>query len=245
MADYQEFLDGIDRKAYHEGEWQWEEDGYTVTRTVPLLASGMPYVVRHPHLHEGRPGRARGRRPVGSVHERQAVHQVPDARRVGEPSRPREVPPAPCGRARREQVGAHHVGRGLRRDRGARQGHLGDRRRQRHHLRARHGAQHQLAGAVLRAGRFEDSQHLDVRVHGLFVLHAPHLRLHRAVRRLPHRGRLRNACGPLQQRRMGAARGAGGVGQRAAGLQRRRLRGAPAGAVRADGHEGHSPSTRA
>ena len=31
MADYQEFLDGIDRKAYHEGEWQWEEDGYTVT----------------------------------------------------------------------------------------------------------------------------------------------------------------------------------------------------------------------
>ena len=22
MADYQEFLDGIDRKAYHEGEWQ-------------------------------------------------------------------------------------------------------------------------------------------------------------------------------------------------------------------------------
>ena len=33
MADYQEFLDGIDRAAYHEGEWQWEEDGYTVTRT--------------------------------------------------------------------------------------------------------------------------------------------------------------------------------------------------------------------
>ena len=33
MADYQEFLDGIDRKAYHEGEWQWEEDGCTVTRT--------------------------------------------------------------------------------------------------------------------------------------------------------------------------------------------------------------------
>ncbi|MDR3052858.1 MAG: molybdopterin-dependent oxidoreductase [Coriobacteriales bacterium] len=33
MQDYQEFLDSIDRKAYHEGEWQWEEDGYTVTRT--------------------------------------------------------------------------------------------------------------------------------------------------------------------------------------------------------------------
>ena len=31
--DYQEFLDSIDKAAYHEGEWQWEEDGYTVTRT--------------------------------------------------------------------------------------------------------------------------------------------------------------------------------------------------------------------
>ncbi len=30
---YKEFIDGIDKKAYHEGEWQWEEDGYTVTRT--------------------------------------------------------------------------------------------------------------------------------------------------------------------------------------------------------------------
>ena len=34
MADYQEFLDGVDRAAYHEGEWRWEEDGYTVTRTT-------------------------------------------------------------------------------------------------------------------------------------------------------------------------------------------------------------------
>jgi anaerobic selenocysteine-containing dehydrogenase len=33
MENYQDFLDSIDRKAYHEGEWQWEEDGYTVTRT--------------------------------------------------------------------------------------------------------------------------------------------------------------------------------------------------------------------
>ena len=34
MADYKEFLDSIDRKAYHDGEWQWEEDGFTVTRTT-------------------------------------------------------------------------------------------------------------------------------------------------------------------------------------------------------------------
>ena len=33
MFDYQKHLDAIDRKAYHEGELQWEEDGYTVTRT--------------------------------------------------------------------------------------------------------------------------------------------------------------------------------------------------------------------
>lgn len=40
MANYQEFLDGIDRKAYHEGEWQWEEDGYTVTRTYHYSPPG-------------------------------------------------------------------------------------------------------------------------------------------------------------------------------------------------------------
>lgn len=31
--DYQEFLDSIDRKAYHEGEWRWKEGDLTVTRT--------------------------------------------------------------------------------------------------------------------------------------------------------------------------------------------------------------------
>jgi anaerobic selenocysteine-containing dehydrogenase len=33
VADYKEFLQSVDRKAYHEGEYQWEEDGYTVTRS--------------------------------------------------------------------------------------------------------------------------------------------------------------------------------------------------------------------
>ena len=32
MLSYQEYLDAIDPVAYHKGEWQWEEDGYTVTR---------------------------------------------------------------------------------------------------------------------------------------------------------------------------------------------------------------------
>lgn len=40
LFNYQEFLDGVDRGAYHEGEWQWEEDGYTVTRTYTYSAPG-------------------------------------------------------------------------------------------------------------------------------------------------------------------------------------------------------------
>ncbi|MDR0500476.1 MAG: molybdopterin-dependent oxidoreductase [Coriobacteriales bacterium] len=40
LFNYQEFLDGINRDAYHEGEWQWEEDGYTVTRTYTYSAPG-------------------------------------------------------------------------------------------------------------------------------------------------------------------------------------------------------------
>ncbi len=38
--DYQAFLDNVDRKAYHEGEWQWEEDGFTVTRTYNYTYPG-------------------------------------------------------------------------------------------------------------------------------------------------------------------------------------------------------------
>ncbi|MDD6785462.1 MAG: molybdopterin-dependent oxidoreductase [Eggerthellales bacterium] len=30
---YEEFLETLDRKAYHEGEWRWQEGEYTVTRT--------------------------------------------------------------------------------------------------------------------------------------------------------------------------------------------------------------------
>ena len=40
MANYQEFLDGLDRAAYHEGELTWEEDGFTVTRTYQYSPPG-------------------------------------------------------------------------------------------------------------------------------------------------------------------------------------------------------------
>ncbi|RDB59295.1 dehydrogenase [Gordonibacter sp. 28C] len=40
LFNYDEFLESIDREAYHEGEWRWEEDGYEVTRTYPYSAPG-------------------------------------------------------------------------------------------------------------------------------------------------------------------------------------------------------------
>ena len=40
MADYKEFLNSLNRDAYHEGEYSWEEDGYTVTRTYHWSAPG-------------------------------------------------------------------------------------------------------------------------------------------------------------------------------------------------------------
>lgn len=40
MADYKEFLNKLDRKLYHEGEWQWQEGEYTVTRTHQWSAPG-------------------------------------------------------------------------------------------------------------------------------------------------------------------------------------------------------------
>ena len=40
MANYQEFLDSVDRKAYHEGEWRWKEGDCTVTRTYHYSPPG-------------------------------------------------------------------------------------------------------------------------------------------------------------------------------------------------------------
>ncbi|NLP45167.1 MAG: molybdopterin-dependent oxidoreductase [Peptococcaceae bacterium] len=40
VMDYKKFLDNIDRKAYREGEWQWQEGEYTVTRTYNYTAPG-------------------------------------------------------------------------------------------------------------------------------------------------------------------------------------------------------------
>lgn len=34
MTDYKEYMDALDKKAYHDGEWQWQEGDFTVTRTT-------------------------------------------------------------------------------------------------------------------------------------------------------------------------------------------------------------------
>ena len=64
MADYKEFLDSINREAYHAGEYQWEEDGYTVTRTYHYSPPGCHSLVRSVVLREGRQGGVRGGRPA-------------------------------------------------------------------------------------------------------------------------------------------------------------------------------------
>ena len=40
LFDFKGFRESVDKDAYHQGEWQWEEDGYTVTRTYPYSAPG-------------------------------------------------------------------------------------------------------------------------------------------------------------------------------------------------------------
>jgi anaerobic selenocysteine-containing dehydrogenase len=40
MSNYDEFLATLDRKAYHEGEFTWEEDGFQVYRSYPWSAPG-------------------------------------------------------------------------------------------------------------------------------------------------------------------------------------------------------------
>lgn len=40
MFDFKRYMDSVDRKAYHEGEFEWEEDGYKVTRTYNWTPPG-------------------------------------------------------------------------------------------------------------------------------------------------------------------------------------------------------------
>ena len=78
---------------------------------LQLLRPGVPRFLRRAALHQGRQARQDRRRPARPLCQRQAVHALPrHDRDGGKRSRPPEVPHEARGRARREQVGAHHVG---------------------------------------------------------------------------------------------------------------------------------------
>ncbi len=202
-----------------------------------LVASGLPHGLRRASVHEGQQAGEGGGRPPERRGERQAVHALSVHAGSREPSRPPEVPPAPHGRARRRPVGAHLLGRGVRRDHRKGAQDQGGTRLRVHRRRAWHGPQHRMAGALLRLRLHGDAQRVHVRLHRLRLLPAPHDRHVRQVRRHVHRRRVAGPSGTLRRRGLGSAGRRAGVGQRAHQVQRRRLLGPLAGAVRADGQQ--------
>ena len=206
-----------------------------------VLGARLPRFVRRAHVHEGRQAGARRGRSARPLRQWAPVHALPEPGRGRELRRPPQVPAAARRRARREQMGAHHLGGGARRDsrldtREPRRGGL----RPRVDLREpRDGAQHLVLGAVSGRGVPRHAEHRRHRLLGVLVLPAAHVRHGRRHRRLPHRGRLRGPCRPLREPRMGASRRRGGVGLRAAALERGRLPGPLAERVPADGHGVH------
>ena len=206
----------------------------------PLVAAWLPQRLRRAALRgQGRQARPHRGRPAGAVQRRQAVHALPRHGGSGEPSRPPEVPPAPRRQAWREQVGAHQLGRGLRRDRGAREQGEGGVRLPRHPVRPRHRPQHRLAAAPVRLHRAGDAQRVQLRLHRVRLLPAAHDRRVGQDGRDRHHRRVGNARAALRRPRVPPPRRHHGVGQRAAEVQRRRLHRPLDRRVHADGHEDH------
>ena len=206
MADYKEFLDSINRReAYHEGECQWEEDGYTVTRTYHYSPSGLPQLVRRCCCtsRTARWRRWRATRSTRATNGKLCMRCLEPAR-SGEPPRPPEVSHEARRRARREQVGTHQLGRGLRRSSSARCASVWGDVRRRMPSCCMHGTGRNIDWQlpILRQCSLEDAEHVHVRLHRLCVLPAAHLRMHRAYGRLPDCRRLRGARRPLRQSRV-------------------------------------------
>ena len=204
----------------------------------PVHPSRLPRLLRHLVLHQGRQARKGRGRSVPTVLGREALHALPRLGRGGQSSRPSEVSPSPHGRARREQVGTHHLGRGVRRDLQERPQHLGHARARGHPHLPRNRPRHHLAKPHARAHRLQNAEP-QPGAQRLVVLHAPARGRHRSF------GRLRaGRCGhrppeALRGRDVEASRGHRGVGQRAPGIQRRRLPGPLACLLRAHGVESH------
>ena len=196
LFDYQAFLDGVDRKAYHEGR----------------VAVGGGRLHRHAHLHlfraraattscgvlmytkDGKLEKVEGDPLDPCANGRLCMRCLNLEEGVNYADRPK-YPLRRARQARREQVGAHHVGRGARHHRRLDpHQHRRSRLRPRVHLREpRHRPQHLVLGAVSGRRLPGYAEHRRHRVVGLFVLPAAHVRHGREHRRLPHRGRLGRA----------------------------------------------------
>ena len=109
--DYREFLDSVDRKAYHEGEWRWQEGEYTVTRTNHWSPPGchngcgvLLYVDK-----DGKLAHIEGD-PLAPFNGGKLCMRCLDmVEAVNHPDR-LKYPLQPRRQAWREQVGAHHAG---------------------------------------------------------------------------------------------------------------------------------------
>ena len=241
MADYQEFLDSIDRAAYHEGEWQWEEDGYTVTRTYNYTAPGC-----HDscgvllYTKDGKLARIEGD-PLDPYANGKLCMRCLDMIEMVESDHRLKYPMKRAGERGENKWERITWDEAIDMIATYIKEEIDDKGLGRESILVGHGTGRNInwqvpfiAGACFRTANV--GRHLLLR---LVVLHAARLRRRRPLGRLPHRGRVRNAARPLCQPRMEEPRRLGGVGQRAAEVQRRRLLGPLAEHVRADGHEDH------
>ena len=204
MADYQEFLDSIDRAAYHEGEWQWEEDGYTVTRTYNYTAPGC-----HDscgvllYTKDGKLARIEGD-PLDPYANGKLCMRCLDMIEMVESDHRLKYPMKRAGERGENKWERITWDEAIDMIATYIKEEIDDKGLGRESILVGHGTgpQHQLAGALHRRRVLPHRQrgrHLLLR---LVVLHAARLRRRRPLGRLPHRGRLRNAARPLRQPRM-------------------------------------------
>ncbi len=112
--DYQEFLDTVDRTAYHEGEWRWQEgESPSRARTIGRRRAATTAAACCSYADkDGKLVKIEGD-PLATFNDGTAVHALPDmVEAVNHPDR-LKYPLRARRRAWREQVGAHQLGRGL------------------------------------------------------------------------------------------------------------------------------------
>ena len=194
---------GMNPDLYRE-EWQWQEGDSDGHAQLPVVGARLSSGVQRAVLHQGRQaGENRGRSALAGQRG-QAVHALPGHGGGREPSRPHPASAAPRGRARREQVGRNHYGRGVCPHCG--KGARGDRgiRSQVHRHGHRHGPQRHVADVVFGLRRLQDPQRHGGHAFRRLLLHAApagherHLRvrLHRRLRAAFRRALRRSGVPP-------------------------------------------------